>query len=439
MKNDNLLEKLLSFGRKIIPKTIFRATQPLYHYLLALAGAITYRFPARKLVVIGVTGTKGKSTTTEMVNAILEAAGFKTVIQNTLRFKVGNKERRNLFKMSMPGRFFTQRLLREAVDAGCSHAVLELTSEGAKQFRHKFIGLDALIFTNLAPEHIESHGSYDNYVRAKLSIAQELEKSSKNNPAIIVNVDDKEAEKFLALDIKNKIPYSLSDAHNVESDENGNSFQVGKLIVHSKLPGQFNLYNMLGAIACARFLGIPEETTKIGLEKLEKVRGRAERIENSLEIEIIVDYAHTPDSLEALYKTYKNKIIGVLGNTGGGRDRWKRKVMAEIADKYCDQIILTDEDPYDEDPGQIVNEMRESIKNKPVEVILDRRDAIAAAIKRADTLRLASLSQGSRNEYVVLISGKGTDPFIMGPNRTKQEWDDASVAREELKKYARAA
>jgi UDP-N-acetylmuramoyl-L-alanyl-D-glutamate--2,6-diaminopimelate ligase len=425
---------ILSVLKKIIPKSVFEFFQPVYHYLLALAGAIIYRFPSKKLVVVGVTGTKGKSSTVEMVNAIFEEADFKTALQNTVRFKIGDREKRNLFKMSMPGRFFMQKFLRDAVNAGCTHAVLELTSEGAKQFRNKFIDLDALIFTNLAPEHIESHGSYENYVKAKLSIARELENSTKREPAIVVNADDKEAEKFLALNINNKVPYSISDAHNIESNENGNSFQVGKLPIYSKLPGKFNLYNMLGAIACARFLGVAEEDIKNGLENLTNIRGRAEKIENDLGIEIVVDYAHTPDSLKALYETYgstnspqvKRRIIGVLGNTGGGRDRWKRRVMAEIADQYCSEIILANEDPYDEDPAQIVNEMKEGVKNKPLDIILDRRAAIATAIGKANP------------GDVILITGKGTDPYIMLANGEKLPWDDASVVREELHRINRS-
>src|SRR3989338_6120983 len=212
--------------KKIIPKSLFQFFQPAYHYLLAALGALIYRFPSRQIYVVGITGTKGKTTTTEIVNFIFEEAGFKTAIASTLRFKIGDKEKRNLFKMTMPGRFFMQKFLREAVDAGCSHVVLEITSEGAKQFRHKFIYPDALIFTNLAPEHIESHGSFNNYLKAKLSIAEELD--NREGAVMIANIDDKEAEKFLALNIKNKIPYSLNDAIAVKATEKGSSFQIGK-------------------------------------------------------------------------------------------------------------------------------------------------------------------------------------------------------------------
>src|SRR3989344_390615 len=455
---------MLGILKKIIPRQIFEFFQPTYHYLLALVGALLYSFPSRKLIVVGVTVTKGKSTTTELINSILESAGYKTALQNTVRFKIGEKESRNMYKMSMPGRFFMQNFLSDAVKAGCSHAVLELTSEGAKQFRHKFIDVDALIFTNLAPEHIESHGSYEKYVEAKLSIARELEagkqkkfiekvwpsSSSENRglfketfsayPALIINKDDKEAERFLNLKVKNKITYSLSDAFNMHTSDSGSSFQIDKTVIHSSLPGEFNVYNMLGAIACAKFLGISEEAIKKGLENVHTVRGRMEKIELAVNplrqladggFDVVVDYAHTPDSLKAVYETYKETyIIAVLGNTGGGRDKWKRPMMAKIADDYCREIILTNEDPYDEDPKQILEDMKKGVlKNKP-EIIMDRRKAIRTAIKSA----LAKTKLNKEIKVAVLITGKGTDPYICGPNGTKEPWDDATVAREELQK-----
>lgn len=436
-----MLEKILKTGKKIIPKKIFRAAQPLYHYALALIGALIYRFPGKKITVIGITGTKGKTTTAEMVNAILEEAGVKTALASTLRFKIGEKDERNLFKMTMPGRFFVQRFLRSAVEAGCTHAILEMTSEGAKQFRHKFTYPGVIIFTNLAPEHIESHGSYENYLKAKLSIARELE--GRPDGVIVANVDDQEGEKFLALGIKSKVPYSLGDAVSVKADDRGSSFQIGKIVVHSKLPGIFNVSNMLGAVAYARFAGLPDEKIKKGLEKLDLVRGRMEKITvpnpAAGEFEVVVDYAHTPDSLRSVYETYnpsarsgqaKHKLICVLGSTGGGRDRWKREEMGKIADKYCNQIILTDEDPYDEDPLEIIEDLKKGIKKKPCEIILDRREAIRLALGKAQGLAHGKPSEITK--VAVLITGKGTDPYIMGPNGSRTPWDDAAVAREEL-------
>ena len=413
-----------------------------YHYLLALLGAIIYGFPSRKLKVIAVTGTKGKSSVVELVSALLETAGYKTAHASTIQFKIGDKKERNLHKMTMPGRFFLQGFLRKAVTAGCTHVVIEMTSEGARQFRHKFIELDALIFTNLAQEHIESHGSYEKYVAAKVSLAEALETSPKKNKVLVVNGDDKEASRFLAVFTGMKCVYTKEDARNRVVSDHGVSFDWLKpsaegspghfapqnikgngVRIDSKLPGEFNLYNILAATTYTKAIGISISKIKTGIESVTGIRGRAERIEAGQDFSVIVDYAHTPDSLEKLYATYAGTYRRcILGNTGGGRDTWKRPVMAGIAEKYCDEIILTNEDPYDEDPEKIIREMAHGCTHKEPLLILDRRTAIREALRRS--------SKGD----VVLITGKGTDPYIMGPRGSKEVWDDATVVREELQK-----
>jgi len=420
-----MLEKILRSAEKFIPKKLYRAAQPVYHYLLAVAGAIIYRFPGRSINIVAVTGTKGKTSTVELANAILEAAGKKTALAGTLRFKIGNVSKPNRFKMTMPGRFFIQKFLRDAVSAGCEYAVIEISSEAAKQYRHKFLSLNALIFTNLAPEHIESHGSYEKYVAAKVSIAKELERSAKKNKAIIVNADDAEAQKFLAVDIERKITYSIADAEAVSLSEKGTEFTYKGTQIHSALVGKFNLYNILAAIKYAESQGIGLETMRKGVENLKEIQGRAESIVVSpkQDFKVIVDYAHTPDSLKAIYEAFSGKkIIGVLGATGGGRDKWKRKEMAEIAEKYCEKIILTDEDPYNDDPMEIMQDLASHCKNAKPEMLIDRREAIRKAISLAT------------KEHVVIITGKGTDPYIMRKGGAKEPWSDAAVVREELKK-----
>ena len=169
-----MFEEILRIGRRIIPERIFRAAQPLYHFTLALCAAVLYGFPSRNIKVVAVTGTKGKSTVVELTTAILEEAGFAVASLSTIRFKIGKNERRNLYKMTTPGRFFVQKFLRNAIRSGCAYAVLEMTSEAARNYRHAFIGFDAVIFTNLAREHIESHGSYEKYRDAKLSLVRAL-------------------------------------------------------------------------------------------------------------------------------------------------------------------------------------------------------------------------------------------------------------------------
>ncbi|MBT4894482.1 hypothetical protein HON59_00230, partial [bacterium] len=317
------MEKLLNIGRKIIPKKVFRAGQPVYHFLLAFAGAFYYKFPSRKIFIVAVTGTKGKTSVTELINEILNEAGHKTALLNTIHFKIGDKEERNLFKMTMPGRFFIQRFLHNAVNAKCKYVVMEMTSEGVKQFRHKFIMLDSLIFTNIAPEHIESHGSFENYLAAKLEIAYALEDSSKKNKTIIANIDDEYGEKFLNIDVQNKIPFSIKNAEPYMLSEKFTELTFDGIKMHSKLVGTFNIYNTLSAMHFAKSQNIDTLTIRNAVEKFSGAKGRVERVEEGQNFTVIVDYAHTKESLEALYNAFdKSDKICVLGNTGGGRDKW---------------------------------------------------------------------------------------------------------------------
>ncbi len=415
---------MLSFIKKFIPKKIFSFFQPAYHYAFAPLGAAVYNFPSRKIKIVAVTGTKGKTSTAEFINVILEEAGKKTALAGTLRFKIARESKANLFKMTMPGRLFIQKFLREAVNADCEYAILEISSEAAKQHRHRFIELDALIFTNIAPEHIESHGSYEKYLEAKLSIAKALEKSYKIDKVIVANIDDKEGKTFLNINVPTRIPHSLKDVDAISLSDNKTKFTYKGTEIKSDLPGKFNIYNMLSAIKYAESQGIDLATIRKGIEKLKEIKGRAQLINVSpkQKFKVVVDYAHTPDSLIAIYEAFPGRKIAVLGSCGGGRDKWKRKEMMEIAEKYCDEIILTDEDPYDDDPKEIIRDLQRYFKNKKPEVVMDRREAIKRAIKKAKT------------GDIIIITGKGTDPYIMRANGLKEKWSDAEVAREGLEK-----
>ncbi len=418
-----MLEKILRKIRELTPRTIFAFLQPIYHWTISLSAAIWYRFPSRHLKVIAVTGTKGKSSTTEILNAILEEAGYKTGLSNTIRFKVDEVSSENLFKMSMPGRMFLQRLLGRAVEHGCKYFILEMTSQGALLFRHKFIQLDAFVLTNISPEHIEAHGSYEKYVQAKLNLAKSLGKSNKKDRVMIVNDDDKESPRFLACMSDRQLTYSLRDVEPYEVKKAGLTFVLNGKNVNSPLSGLFNIYNILAAITAARSQGISDEVIIRAIEKFSGIPGRVEKIEAGQDFQVIVDYAHTPDSLEKLYQVFQSsRNICILGGTGGGRDNWKRKEMGHIADTYCDEIILTDEDPYDEDPNKIVADVALGIKTQRPTIIMDRRLAIREAVKRAKT------------GDAILITGKGTDPYIMSRGGSKIPWSDADVAREEIQK-----
>lgn len=425
------MERLIAALRRVIPRKIFQALQPWYHLFWAMGSAAWFGFPSKNIRVIGVTGTKGKTSVTEMINAIFEAAGEKTAVLGTIRFKIGDTSKRNLYKMTMPGRSFTQKFLSDAVQAGCTTAVIEMTSEGAKQFRQRGVEMDALVFTNLSPEHIESHGSYEKYRDAKLSIARTLARSRKPRRLMVANADDPEGAAFLAVAGIEPIPYSFADARDVIITDHGSTFTLGGVRMTTHLPGKFSLMNAIAAATLAREFGVSPEYIRDGLANLKTIPGRAEEINEGQGFRIVVDYAHTKESLESLYETYAgDSLVCVLGNTGGGRDKWKRPVMAKVAEKYCEHIILTNEDPYDEDPREILREMEAGFERNTHEIILDRRAAIRRALEIA--------KKRSKDVSVsVLITGKGTDPYIMGPNGTKTPWDDRIVAREEARRIAK--
>ncbi|MES2953771.1 MAG: UDP-N-acetylmuramyl-tripeptide synthetase [Patescibacteria group bacterium] len=419
------MDSILRFAKKLIPRSLFGAVAPTYHYLLALLAALAYRFPGHSITVVMVTGTKGKSSTLEFLNAMLEADGKRTALASTIRHKIGEKSEKNMSKMTIQGRFFLQRFLREAVDGGCSVALIEMTSAGAKQFRHKWIDLDALIVTNVSPEHIEDHGSYENYLAAKISIAEALEQSKKKDRVLVVNALDKEHEAFEhAAPHARAIPFSLDQAKPFSLERDSSQITIEREHLTIRLPGDFNVANFLAAYTLARHWGVSLTTIAAAADSLRTIPGRVEDVSKELPgtpFSVIVDYAHTPDSLENVYKAFPNqRKICVLSGTGGGRDTWKRPVMGGIADTYCAEIILTDEDPYDDDPKEIVKDIAKGIAKKEYTVEMNRRLAIRESIQRA------------KPGDVILITGKGTDPYIMGPRGTKIPWSDHDVALEEL-------
>lgn len=385
-----------------------------YHYILAWLGDVRYQNPSRKIFVIGVTGTKGKSTVTELINAILEAAGKKTAVSSSVRFKVGGKSVSNTTGMSMPGRFFIQRFLSDAVNEGCDYAVIEVTSQGILQHRHRFIDFNAALVTNLEPEHIEAHGSFENYRDSKVSFFSDVAASSgKPQKTFLINSDARDYEFFSG---------AVADSGKIVLF---NKKEVAKVKIKTKLIGEFNLENIAAAMAFARSQNIDWETIKNAIEAFDGVPGRLEFVQK-IPFSVIIDYAHTPDSLEKVYQTLieqrakikGQRLICVLGAAGGGRDTWKRPVMGEIAGKYCDQIILTNEDPFDEDPQNILEEIEAGILGdvkKKVRKILDRRDAIRVAVKLA------------KKGDTVIITGKGSESSIRVADDKKIPWNEKEV------------
>ena len=402
-------QQLFQVARTLVPPRVFAFFQPFYHRFLAWLSAFVYRFPSRQLTVIGVTATNGKSTTVEFLAEIMEEAGYRVASASSIRFRIADHEKPNTTKMTMPGRFFLQKFLRLAVRDWVMHVVLEVTSEGIRQFRHKYIKFDIAVITNITPEHIESHGSFEAYRAAKA----ELFRAS---PTHILNEDDKETYAYLSqIHAEKRLSYSL---------------QKFPKDVHLRLPGDFNRANAMAAITTAETIGIPVEVAKRALERIDYIPGRLEVVQ-AKPFGVVVDYAHTPDALEKVYKELSAPhLICVLGSAGGGRDKWKRPEMGRIAARYCASIILTNEDPYDENPVEILKQVSTgfsqsstySPKTTHYKLILDRRQAIGEAFGQA------------QKDDVVIITGKGCEQWMAGPNGEKMPWDDREVAREELRK-----
>ena len=333
--------------------------------------------------------------------------------------------------MTMPGRFKLQKFLYEAKKAGCEFVVLEVTSEGIKQKRHLGISFDCAVFTNLHKEHIESHGSFENYRKAK----EELFSATKN--IHVLNADDPNVEYFSRYPVKRKMFFGLQTgdmkANNIENTEKGIKFDVYGTVFNLNLAGEFNVQNCLAALAVSAMYGIDLPSAKPILEEIKSISGRMEFIQKE-PFRVVVDYAHTPDSLESVYKTLKTqnpknpKLICVLGAAGGGRDKWKRPEFGRIAEKYCDEIILTNEDSYDEIPEKIIEDIFSGISSSlkleslKVHKVIDRKEAIKKAISLA------------KRGDVVVCTGKGSEQSIHIAGGKTISWSEKGIIEQILNK-----
>jgi len=428
-----------------------------YHFLLVVLAATIYGFPSQKIKVIGITGTQGKSTTVNLLGKILEEAGFKTSWVSSLNIKIGQKQRINPYHMTMPGRFFIQKFLRQSVNQGCDYAIIEVTSEGIIQHRHRFINFDVALFTNLSPEHIERHGSFKKYKQAKEKLFQSLSKSSKKvidgrkiKKIIIANLDDEHVKDFLQFPADEKWGYRLkpktqnqqlesenqfkslkiTEAQQYQVQTKGIKFNVEHTEFNLKLLSKFNIYNALAAICAASSQGIGFNTSKNALQKTRGMAGRMEEIIRGQKFKVFVDLAHTPNSFKQVFKfarTLKPKnIIAVFGSAGGGRDKWKRPELGKIAANFCQFIVLTNEDPYDENPGEIINNIEKGVADSGFEMkncfqVEDRRKGIKKALSLA------------KKDDIVMVLGKGTEQTMVVGEKTSK-WDDRETTKEELEK-----
>ncbi|MEA1936624.1 MAG: UDP-N-acetylmuramoyl-L-alanyl-D-glutamate--2,6-diaminopimelate ligase [Patescibacteria group bacterium] len=465
-----MLYKLKSILRRIVPYKFILFT----HKIRAFLAAVVYKFPGKKLRVIGVAGTKGKTTTVNMIVKILEESGNKVAMLSTANFQIGDRKWLNDVKLTTTSPFYFQKFLRKAVKEKCNYAVVEISSHGLVQYRHWGVPYHTVVLTNMMSDHLDYHKTYANYKNSHNALF------TKNLENIIINYDDENLRSFLDIKVERKchrcilslekicsriyraifcstakIPkqvqndkikkyvFSLKSYQEIQGlnlvktekiilNEKGSEFAIAsedkKENIKLPLIGEFNIYNSLAAASVGLAEGTDLETIKKALESTRSIPGRLEKINEGQDFEVIVDYAHSPDSLKSVYETVKpyvkNRLIAVLGGTGD-RDKTYRAEGGALADEYADIVIITNEDPYSEDPEKIIDQVMSGVKNKTLGEnwfrISDRKEAIKKAVSLA------------KSGDLILITGKGSEQLMICGEQ-KIPWDDREIAREAIRR-----
>ena len=465
---------LCSYNLDKMKKLIPQAIKNIYHLFQAILANFWFGFPSRKIKIIGITGTNGKTTVCQMVAKILEETGFPVAMASTINFKIGKKEWVNKTKFTTLSSWKVQEFISEAVEKGCRYLVLETSSHSLDQNRVWGVQYQTAVITNVTREHLDYHKNMDRYRKVKTGLFKKAK-------IAIVTLDMEKPEDFLKISAKNYVfstKYNVSSsrynvlqnkynslelisAEDIKLEANKSSFIIHDTLFMLHLLGEFNIENALAAISVGVSENIPKEKIKSALEKIQSIPGRLESIFSDRGFRIIVDYAVTPDSLEKLYALIKNinnqsgKIIAVFGACGE-RDRGKRPLMGEIVSQNADYVILTNEDPYNEEPMGIINEIfsgiiktennlradfkgssnfqfpisnfqsnqndqNKKLKTEGINVfrILDRREAIKKALQIAKP-----------NDFII-VTGKGAEETMaIGDKRIP--WNDKKVIQEVL-------
>ncbi len=388
-----------------------------------------YQNPTADLQLIGVTGTNGKTTVTHLLEQMMQDSTKKTGLIGTMYTKIGDTQFET--KNTTPESLTLQHLFKDMVDAGVETAMMEVSSHALHQGRVRGCDFDVAVFTNLTPDHLDYHDSIEAYLYAKGLLFAQMGNTFSNKVAVL-NADDVASDELARMTTADVLTYGIKEqadvmATNIEMNANGTTFTLSafdeKVTISMKLIGMFSVYNALAASTAAYVSGISLEGIKKSLELVKGVAGRFETVDVGQDFTVIVDYAHTSDSLENVLKTVtgfaKEKIYAVVG-CGGDRDRTKRPVMAKIAVDYADQAIFTSDNPRSEDPENIIKDMVAGVIDGQYEVIVDREKAIRKTISDA------------KAGDIIVIAGKGHETYQILQDKTIH-FDDREVARQAIK------
>lgn len=434
--------------KRYISNILPQSTKNDLHKIQAQWAKFRYGSPSKKLKVIGVTGTKGKTTVCNMISSILDAADLPNAMETTINTKINKEILPHTTKakwVTTPPASVIQNFLRKAVNAGCQYVVLEVTSQAIDQNRVHGIDFDVLVYTNLSHDHLDYHETKEAYLGAKLKVFE-------NNPKakFIINRDDNYWNRFYSLPSSEKLLYSVDKpidhgavARKILFGSNNVTFtaahDTGHTTIDLNLPGIFNVQNALASFCAGLALELDPEVIKKGLESIKLVPGRMEpiKVSKNQDFTVLVDYAHNADSLKNVYETVREsmkntdgRLIAVLGATGR-RDKTKRPIMGALAGQYADLVIFTNEDPYDEDPISIMEEVAAGIHrgakfkhqwhlNRNYWKVIDRAQAIHKAIREA------------KKDDIVVITGKGAEEVMAVGLDEFISFSDRKIAKQEL-------
>ncbi len=422
-KRYNQAKQLL---KPLVPKSVFKRSVNSFHALEATAANLKSGWPARSMKFIGVTGTNGKTTTTIMIAAILEAAGFTVGMNSSALIKDGRRTFENKLDSGLTNAtpFTMQPLLKKMKKNGVEWVVMESASQALDQHRLLGITFEAAVFTNLTNEHLDYHGTMENYAKAKAILFR------KTKGVSVINADSDWAKYFKGSSRNKPISYGKhADDYRILSIEHGHKHTIVKFkadgdshTLKLMVQGEFNVYNALAALATTHELGVDLKTAMQALEGIERIPGRMDPVEAGQDFRVLIDYAHTPDAIKnvltAARELTSKRLICITG-AAGERPKSRRAPVGKLANELSDILVVTDDEPFGEDPDKIREELLSGVKpgNNAAELVVipDRCEAMAAAFKLAE--------KGD----TVVIAGMGHQKYRSGPNG-KEPWNDHGVA-----------